>query len=126
MLTWEGTPVQGVQGIVEKLTVSFLNLTAQWRCAEIFSHFQSLPFQKVQHKITTIDAQPSSLTSANLLVSVMGFLVVRILTSSLHFVDASTEELTRTRRLRLMTENIPCNSVRSSSWFRIRAATTCM
>ncbi|KAL5511912.1 NTF2 [Sanghuangporus vaninii] len=56
MMTWEGQQVQGVQGIVEKLT--------------------SLPFAKVVHNITTIDAQPSSLQAANLLVSVMGFLKV--------------------------------------------------
>ncbi|KAL5533385.1 NTF2 [Sanghuangporus sanghuang] len=56
MMTWEGQQVQGVQGIVEKLT--------------------SLPFAKVVHTITTIDAQPSSLQAANLLVNVMGFLKV--------------------------------------------------
>jgi hypothetical protein len=38
---------------------------------------QNLPFQKVQHKVTTIDAQPSSPTVASLLVSVTGLLLVR-------------------------------------------------
>lgn len=38
---------------------------------------QGLPFQKVQHKVTTIDAQPSSPTVASLLVSVTGLLLVR-------------------------------------------------
>jgi len=56
MLTFEGSPIQGVGPIVEKLT--------------------SLPFQKVQHKITTLDAQPSSTTIASLLVSVTGLLLV--------------------------------------------------
>ncbi|KAH9978498.1 hypothetical protein BJV74DRAFT_946916 [Russula compacta] len=56
MLTFEGTPIQGVRGIIEKLT--------------------SLPFQKVQHKVTTLDAQPSSPNIASLIVSVTGLLVV--------------------------------------------------
>jgi len=56
MLTFEGTPTQGVSGIIEKLT--------------------TLPFQKVQHKITTLDAQPSSPSIASLIVNVTGLLVV--------------------------------------------------
>ncbi|KAI0274368.1 nuclear transport factor 2 [Russula aff. rugulosa BPL654] len=56
MLTFEGTPIQGVGPIIEKLT--------------------SLPFQKVQHKVTTLDAQPSSQTVASLIVNVTGLLVV--------------------------------------------------
>lgn len=56
MLTFEGSPIQGTPAILEKLT--------------------SLPFQKVQHKVTTLDAQPSSTTVAGLLVSVTGLLLV--------------------------------------------------
>ncbi|KIM55917.1 hypothetical protein SCLCIDRAFT_1220748 [Scleroderma citrinum Foug A] len=56
MLSWEGTPIQGVGAIVEKIT--------------------TLPFQKVQHKVTTLDAQPSSPTIASLIVSVTGLLMV--------------------------------------------------
>ncbi|KAH9484093.1 Nuclear transport factor 2 [Psilocybe cubensis] len=58
MLTFEGTPIKGVDAVIEKLV--------------------SLPFQKVQHKITTLDAQPSSATMdvASLIVSVTGLLVV--------------------------------------------------
>jgi len=56
MLTFEGDPITGAAKIVEKLA--------------------SLPFQKVQHKITTKDAQPSSGTVASLLVTVTGMLVV--------------------------------------------------
>jgi len=56
MLTFEGTPIQSVNSIIEKLT--------------------SLPFQKVQHKVTTRDAQPSSPGLASLIVSVTGLLVV--------------------------------------------------
>ncbi|KAJ7084280.1 hypothetical protein B0H15DRAFT_848496 [Mycena belliarum] len=56
MLTFEGAQVLGTAAIVEKLV--------------------SLPFQKVQHKVTTKDAQPSSPSVASLLVSVTGLLVV--------------------------------------------------
>ncbi|KAF9484889.1 nuclear transport factor 2 [Pholiota conissans] len=56
MLTFEGSPIQGSTAIAEKL--------------------EGLPFQKVQHKVTTLDAQPSSPTIASLLVSVTGLLVV--------------------------------------------------
>ncbi|KAF7312198.1 Nuclear transport factor 2 [Mycena indigotica] len=56
MLSFEGSQILGTTAIVEKLT--------------------SLPFEKVQHKVTTKDAQPSSGTVASLLVSVTGLLVV--------------------------------------------------
>ncbi|KAF9466277.1 nuclear transport factor 2 [Collybia nuda] len=56
MLSWEGSPIQGNAAISEKLT--------------------TLPFSKVEHKVTTLDAQPSSQTVASLLVSVTGLLVV--------------------------------------------------
>ncbi|EPQ58553.1 nuclear transport factor 2 [Gloeophyllum trabeum ATCC 11539] len=56
MLSFEGQPTQGAAAIAEKLT--------------------SLPFQRVQHKITTLDAQPSSPTIASLIVSVTGLLLV--------------------------------------------------
>ncbi|OCH85223.1 NTF2-like protein [Obba rivulosa] len=55
MLTFEGTQHQGTSSIVEKL--------------------QSLPFQSVQHKVTTLDAQPSTNAGA-IIVSVTGLLVV--------------------------------------------------
>ncbi|KAJ7494562.1 hypothetical protein B0H11DRAFT_2002380 [Mycena galericulata] len=56
MLSFEGAQIAGAAAIVEKLV--------------------TLPFQKVQHKVTTKDAQPSSGTVASLLVSVTGLLVV--------------------------------------------------
>ncbi|KJA20289.1 hypothetical protein HYPSUDRAFT_142469 [Hypholoma sublateritium FD-334 SS-4] len=56
MLTFEGAPFQGAASISEKL--------------------ENLPFTKVQHKITTLDAQPSSPSVASLLVSVTGLLLV--------------------------------------------------
>ncbi|KZT70201.1 nuclear transport factor 2 [Daedalea quercina L-15889] len=56
MLTFEGSQILGVTDITEKLT--------------------SLPFQKVQHKVTTLDAQPSDPTMSNMIVSVTGLLLV--------------------------------------------------
>ncbi|KAH9961065.1 hypothetical protein BC827DRAFT_1260578 [Russula dissimulans] len=56
MLTFEGNPTQGANAIIEKLT--------------------SLPFGKVLHKVTTLDAQPSSQSIASLIVNVTGLLVV--------------------------------------------------
>ncbi|KAI8994601.1 hypothetical protein BDB01DRAFT_773377 [Pilobolus umbonatus] len=55
MLTFEGTPVMGTSDIVNKLV--------------------SLPFQKVQHRVSTLDAQPSS-TNNTLIVAVTGLLLI--------------------------------------------------
>lgn len=46
---------------------------------------QELPFEKVAHKISTFDAQPSSLDMSTLLISVTGLLRVRL------FVDQSRD-----------------------------------
>lgn len=56
MLTFEQEQFQGTNGIIEKL--------------------KALPFQKVEHKISTLDAQPSSPSQASILVLVTGQLVV--------------------------------------------------
>jgi len=56
MLSWEGQPIQGALAISEKIT--------------------GLPFQKVAHKTTTLDVQPSSPTIPSLIVSVTGLLIV--------------------------------------------------
>ncbi|KAI9786981.1 MAG: Nuclear transport factor 2 [Candelina submexicana] len=55
MLTFETTAIQGTSGIIEKLV--------------------GLPFQKVAHKIATLDAQPSN-ESGGILVMVTGALLV--------------------------------------------------
>ncbi|KAL4800502.1 putative nuclear transport factor NTF-2 [Aspergillus venezuelensis] len=55
MLTFETSATQGAASIVEKLT--------------------SLPFQKVQHQIATLDAQPSN-PQGGILVLVTGALLV--------------------------------------------------
>jgi len=55
MLTFEKEPFQGTQSILEKLT--------------------NLPFQKVQHRVDTADAQPSNETGG-ILVLVTGALMV--------------------------------------------------
>ncbi|KAG0706538.1 nuclear transport factor 2 [Suillus ampliporus] len=56
MLTWEGKQFQGGDNIVE--------------------HLAALPFEKVAHKISTFDAQPSSLDMSTLLINVTGLLRV--------------------------------------------------
>ncbi|CAF9943583.1 MAG: Nuclear transport factor 2 [Alectoria fallacina] len=55
MLTFETSAIQGVAGIIEKL--------------------KSLPFEKVAHKVSTLDAQPSN-ESGGILVMVTGALLV--------------------------------------------------
>lgn len=56
MLTFESSAVQGQGPIVEKL--------------------QGLPFQKVEHQVSTLDAQPSN-GQGGILVIVSGALLVR-------------------------------------------------
>ena len=55
MLTFETTQLQGAKDIVEKLV--------------------SLPFQKVAHRITTLDAQPAS-PNGDVLVMITGDLLI--------------------------------------------------
>ncbi|KAG6845696.1 hypothetical protein H0H87_004957 [Tephrocybe sp. NHM501043] len=56
MLSWEGSLIVGEKAISEKLI--------------------NLPFKKVQHQVTTRDAQPSNPSVASLIVSVTGLLVI--------------------------------------------------
>lgn len=72
MLTFESESRQGVQPIVEKLTVS--NFA---RMAGLFTDFpiQSLAFSKVRHSVSTKDAQPNGRGGVILLVT--GHLFVR-------------------------------------------------
>lgn len=55
MLTFESAATQGARNIIEKLT--------------------SLPFQKVAHRISTLDAQPAS-ENGDVLVMVTGELLI--------------------------------------------------
>ncbi|KAJ2477073.1 Nuclear transport factor 2 [Coemansia sp. RSA 2131] len=55
MLTWEGTQLQGAPNIVEKIV--------------------SLPFQRIAHKVTTIDAQPSLPNTNSVIINVTGQLM---------------------------------------------------
>jgi hypothetical protein len=65
MLTFEGQHYQGQKNIQEKL--------------------QSLPFQKVQHQVVTLDVQPSNPTPGPLLVTVTGRLLVDNETNPMQF-----------------------------------------
>lgn len=73
MLTFEGTQVQGADAIVEKLKV---RARLSYRCVADAFLRQSLPFQKVQHKVETRDAQPTGADGTSLAVMVTGALVV--------------------------------------------------
>lgn len=77
MMTWEGVQLQGAEGIVEKLQVRGVVASGQ---LPVLTYFitQSLPFSKVVHQVTTVDAQPSSTSVASLLVSVIGLLKVSV------------------------------------------------
>ncbi|KFA68224.1 hypothetical protein S40285_01614 [Stachybotrys chlorohalonatus IBT 40285] len=59
MLTFESASVLGANAIVEKLT----------ECA------QSLPFEKVKHQVSTLDAQPTNL-DGGIIILVTGQLLV--------------------------------------------------
>ncbi len=110
MLTWEGTPIQGTANILEKITVIPPARPVLDDCADI-NRLQTLPFASVQHKVTTLDAQPSSGSVASLLVSITGLLVVR--PSCLLFnaftndtqVDASENPLQFSQIFQLYPEN---------------------
>ncbi|KAI9271203.1 hypothetical protein EDC94DRAFT_597493 [Helicostylum pulchrum] len=56
MLTFEGQQFSGAANVVEKLV--------------------SLPFQKVQHRISTTDAQPGNPTGGSIIVAVTGALLI--------------------------------------------------
>jgi|SRR4051794_39520535 hypothetical protein len=80
MLTWEGEAILGVQNIITKLNVSSFPFSQLRKTfppdAPLGVVKQGLPFEKVAHKILTVDPQPSSNNSANLLVLVTGQLLV--------------------------------------------------
>ncbi|KAJ2494955.1 Nuclear transport factor 2 [Coemansia sp. RSA 2052] len=75
MMSWEGTQMQGAKNIVEKLV--------------------SLPFQRVAHKVTTIDAQPSLPNVNAVVIAVTGQLLV----------DEETKPQQYTQLFQLVEEN---------------------
>jgi hypothetical protein len=77
MLTFESAAVQGVTSIIEKLTVRrTLFNQFEMNIPELtVGSQQSLPFRKVQHRVDTTDAQPSS-PGGGILVMVTGALMV--------------------------------------------------
>lgn len=70
MLTFEKEPFQGVQAIVGKLEVCTCALENVCKLTSC----QSLPFQKVQHRVDTTDCQPND--QGGILVLVTGALIV--------------------------------------------------
>ena len=71
MLTFEQQPVQGADGIVEKLVVCYRDCADQGSCLRVYN----LPFQQVIHQVATKDAQPSA--EDGIIVMVTGALQVR-------------------------------------------------
>ncbi|SGZ22247.1 BQ5605_C022g09460 [Microbotryum silenes-dioicae] len=90
MLSFEGQPTSGATAIVEKLV--------------------GLPFQTVQHRITTMDAQPASQTEASMIVLVTGQLITGDEANALsfsqtfHLKPAAARELTTPRVLLLKSD----------------------
>lgn len=78
MLNFEGSPFKGVNAIHEKLTVRITFVLVVSNSA--YSVVQSLSFEKVQHKVSTLDVQPASpeISNRNILVLVTGLLVVSV------------------------------------------------
>ena len=72
MLTFESSAVQGVSGIIDKLKVRHVGESIYSR-ANIY--VEGLPFEKVKHQVSTLDAQPSNETGG-ILVTVTGALLV--------------------------------------------------
>ncbi|KXS20996.1 nuclear transport factor 2 [Gonapodya prolifera JEL478] len=68
MLTWEGTQVLGAANIGNKL--------------------ENLPFQRIVHKVNTVDAQPSSAAGNALMVIVTGQLLIDDEKNPHHFTQA--------------------------------------
>lgn len=76
MLTFESASVAGAAGIVEKLSVRLPSLLfSTWSGLLIKFCEQSLPFEKVKHAVSTLDAQPSG-DHGGILILVTGALLV--------------------------------------------------
>lgn len=72
MLTFETSAVQGVSGIIEKLTV---RLASSESHIQPLTGIQTLPFTQIKHQVSTIDSQPSN-EAGGILVMVTGALLV--------------------------------------------------
>ena len=76
MLTFENQPSRGTSSIIEKLTVRlFASSICSFHTQALLIQAQSLPFEKVSHKVGTLDAQPANEQGA-ILVMVTGQLLV--------------------------------------------------
>lgn len=77
MLSFEGQQFQGTNSIIEKLAVRLRSKThfPPGRLTPLA--LQSLPFTTIQHRISTMDAQPAATDKASMIVLVTGQLIVR-------------------------------------------------
>ena len=111
MLTFETNQVQGATNIIEKLVVR-LRVLFENQAAD--SHqLKSLPFEKTQHRIDTLDAQPSS-TDGGVMVMVTGKLLVSpsCSTPTNHHLPPPSYELKydRRRRCRVPLADLHCHN----------------
>lgn len=77
MLTFESASVQGATAVVEKLVVRITPPSAAPAKNPSLTLLQpqGLPFQKVKHQVSTLDAQPSN-DNGGIIILVTGQLLV--------------------------------------------------
>lgn len=76
MLTFESASVQGATAVVEKLVVRITPSAAPAKNPSLtLLQPQGLPFQKVKHQVSTLDAQPSN-QEGGIIILVTGQLLV--------------------------------------------------
>lgn len=73
-MTFEGVQLQGSVKIMEKLTVSFVQVHRADHEANVCVFLQSLSFQKINRIITAVDSQP--MFDGGVLINVLGRLQV--------------------------------------------------
>lgn len=94
MLTFETDQIQGAQNIVAKLAVRSEDLVSYRadRMTDVRQFVvQGLPFQTVQHRVSTMDAHPASSTEAAMIVLVTGQLIVRASVESILAAASGTD-----------------------------------
>jgi hypothetical protein len=85
MLSFEAQQFQGTASIIEKLAVRLFPSLLPLFSLLTLSSAQGLPFTTIQHRVSTMDAQPAATDKASMIVLVTGQLIVRF-SSSLSFL----------------------------------------
>ena len=108
MLTFESQQTAGTAAIIEKLVVGHSPPGCCFRSISVLTlrtTVKGLPFETVQHRVTTLDAQPASQENAAMIVLVTGQLIVRrpshtVVTYSLLMVLLRRYDRLETKRTR--------------------------